>query len=312
MNITLIGTQGQYNLENFYERAFSKMGHHVSIIDQYEGVRRKFIIRSLLTRTTAFHRFENMLEVNRNIGQRISKLDSDLVILFKGELISEKTLRTIAASHKTIFIYPDHGRFFSLLKDRLHYFTTVFVAARDFSIYKSLGAKRLFTLPFACDPSFHRKLDIEKRFDVSFIGSFYLDRYRALKRIHDIHIFGNGWLLKTGNVSSAVYGGDFVKTINETKVNIDIPYKTEDEPTMRLFEVTGCGAFVLTKNLASVRDYFDNREVITFSDRNDLLEKVSYYLDNWTEAIQIAIRAQRKCYSVHKYIDRAKFILDKV
>jgi len=79
----------------------------------------------------------------------------------------------------------------------------------------SWAQKGLFTLPWACDPELHRRLEVPKKYPISFIGTFYPARYLLLKELREfkekIHIFGNHWVIKPAQVFPPVYGEDYVK-----------------------------------------------------------------------------------------------------
>ncbi|ACP49375.1 conserved hypothetical protein [Sulfolobus islandicus Y.N.15.51] len=53
MKITIIGAKGKYNAEYFFIKAFKELGHKVNFIDRYEGVKRKDLIRLLMSRICA-------------------------------------------------------------------------------------------------------------------------------------------------------------------------------------------------------------------------------------------------------------------
>jgi ubiquinone/menaquinone biosynthesis C-methylase UbiE len=65
---------------------------------------------------------------------------------------------------------------------------------------------------------------------------------------------------------------------------------------MRIFEATGCGAFLLTEHFSNLQRYFEpGREIETFGDEKELIEKIDYYLSHPEECRQIAWRGQQRC-----------------
>ena len=69
---------------------------------------------------------------------------------------------------------------------------------------------------------------------------------------------------------------------------------------MRLFEATGSGAFLLTERMDNLARYFNvGKEVETFADEGELLEKIRHYLDHPDERAAIAAAGQRRCLDEH-------------
>jgi spore maturation protein CgeB len=71
---------------------------------------------------------------------------------------------------------------------------------------------------------------------------------------------------------------------------------------MRLFEATGAGAMLVTEAAPNLRDYFEpGREVVTYDRPDDLMEKLSHYLEHDAERIAIATAGQRRTLRDHTY-----------
>ena len=61
----------------------------------------------------------------------------------------------------------------------------------------------------------------------------------------------------------------------------------------RMFEVMGCGAFMLTREAPNFKKQFPDDVFATYTDQKDLLDKVAYYLKHDREREEIARRAQQ-------------------
>jgi len=69
-----------------------------------------------------------------------------------------------------------------------------------------------------------------------------------------------------------------------------------DTVNMRLFEATGGGSMVLTDALPGLAKLFEPaREVVTFHDERDLIEKILHYLKNPQEREAIAAAGKNRC-----------------
>jgi spore maturation protein CgeB len=79
---------------------------------------------------------------------------------------------------------------------------------------------------------------------------------------------------------------------------------------IRNYESTGCGALLMAEDTPILREEFiPGKEVIAYTDKEDLLEKVRHYLNNPDEAHAIALNGQRKTFELHNYEVRAKELI---
>ncbi len=108
-------------------------------------------------------------------------------------------------------------------------------------------------------------------------------------------------------------GEDFVKIINQSLVNLnlqaDVSIKA-DAPTMRTFELAGCGGFQISDYMPSLKRYLPM--VPTFRDISELKELISYYLENGEEREDIAEKSMKVCYESFKYTDAAKLVVSSL
>ena len=77
--------------------------------------------------------------------------DPDFVLVFKGEFISNGTLKQLSESYSTYLFYTYMYKFKPLLKDKLQLFKAMFTAASRKDFYYRLGARKVVTVPWACD-----------------------------------------------------------------------------------------------------------------------------------------------------------------
>lgn len=91
----------------------------------------------------------------------------------------------------------------------------------------------------------------------------------------------------------------------KTKRKIDIA--GEETLNMRLFEATGVGAFLLTERYSNLTKYFEpGKEIETFADEAELVDKVRYYLERPEKRAEIAKRGQERTLRDHSMDKRAK------
>ncbi len=94
------------------------------------------------------------------------------------------------------------------------------------------------------------------------------------------------------------WGTDMYEALASARIvvnaNIDIP--GGEGPNMRLFEATGCGAFLLTERQHNIEVFFEpGVEVETFSSPSEMLDKIYYYLAHPEEREAIAARGHARC-----------------
>ena len=78
--------------------------------------------------------------------------------------------------------------------------------------------------------------------------------------------------------------------------NHDIDLAMNETMNMRIFEATGCGAFLLTEYFDNLNSLFEvGKEIETFKNEKELIEKIEYYLDHEDERAAIAKRGQQRC-----------------
>jgi spore maturation protein CgeB len=93
------------------------------------------------------------------------------------------------------------------------------------------------------------------------------------------------------------------KLYNATKINLNITRTQQrTSPPMRVFDISSCGAFLLTDYREELGYLFElEKEIVFYKDTRDLREKVNYFLKNPAERKEIGERAQRRVLEEHTY-----------
>lgn len=96
-----------------------------------------------------------------------------------------------------------------------------------------------------------------------------------------------------------------------TKVNINITLQGKSGLNYRVFEVLASRGFLLTDEVADIkRNFIVSKELETYKDIYELLDKTEFYLKNQDIAKKIAIIGFADVAKSHSYTARARTILD--
>lgn len=82
---------------------------------------------------------------------------------------------------------------------------------------------------------------------------------------------------------------------------------------LRCMDIMGCGGFLLTNYQEDLLNFFiPGEDFVYYESRQDLMNKVEYYLKNSAERKEIAKNGYEKIKNYHGYGNRLKYILDIV
>lgn len=105
---------------------------------------------------------------------------------------------------------------------------------------------------------------------------------------------------------------ELIKIYNATKINLNIiasPLK--DAVNVSTLNIPTCSSFMLSNFRGDlIRLFREGEEVVYFKDKEDLQEKVDYYLRNEEERIQIAKRGRERILKEHTFVHRMKRVLE--
>ena len=93
-----------------------------------------------------------------------------------------------------------------------------------------------------------------------------------------------------------------------SKINLNMTIKPiQAGLPLRIFDILGCGGFLMTNYQEELPDYFDiGVDLEAYSSMEELVEKCDYYLHHEEERKQIALNGYRKVCEHHTYYHRMK------
>jgi spore maturation protein CgeB len=104
------------------------------------------------------------------------------------------------------------------------------------------------------------------------------------------------------------------KIFKASKINLNMTIKTiETGIPQRIFDIMGCGGFVITNYQSEIMDYFvPGEDLVVYESLEDLISKVDYYLKHEEQRQKIAETGYRKVKSLYTVESRLKEIIEIV
>lgn len=268
--------------------------------------------------------------MNKRFLECIQKEQPDYIFLWvRLDQFSFDTLlkiRDISPKTKTLVFFGDdeaaftgHSRYFVLFVDY-----ALIPQKKCLKWYEQDGVHRAF-FSAGIDTGFFRPLKLEKKYDVTFIGSPKLKeskRYELIKFLKDngirIKLFGWGW--DNYPEFKEIYGGPLeaekmVEILNQSKINLCFSKNNYGDSQVKgkVFEAGACKTFVLTESCKDYEGIFEEgKEMIMFKDNPDLLKKIKYYIKHEREREKIAENAYNRILKEYSLDVELKRIFKKI
>jgi len=246
-------------------KALRNLGHEVKVFDHRKNaIPRRFGLSKIpLTREIGIY------AKNLQLKREVKKYKPDFLFVLKGEIILPKTIEWVRKRLKipTVLWFPDDPQLFDSISKHIGpAYDIVFTSSVDaLDWYKYIGVSKVKWIGFACDPEVHKRITLteeEKRKyggDICFVGSNYPERLDVIKDLpeFDLRVWGSGW--DSANEYSSlhklfakeeIFSKEMVSLYNARKIVLNIHHNEMKYGGMkanwRVYEATGCGAFLLT------------------------------------------------------------------
>ena len=162
--------------------------------------------------------------------------------------------------------------------------------------YQKIGIRALLTAAIPMNTSYFRKIDLNKIYNVTFLGSLYDHRKKIIKELEingvKVEYFGGGNEKK-------LHISEMVKVFNNSKIVLNLTTGKENREIIqgRVFETTLSGSFLLTEYIPGIEKWFEiGNEIVCFYNVDDAVEKINYYLQNDIERERIALNGYKKAH----------------
>lgn len=230
----------------------------------------------------------------------VKNQDAHLILVCKGSGISPEVIKKFKG--KTILWYQDdifsveHAR--RDLKFNGKAFDLVYTFDKSaFTEYANIGIQNVRYLPLAMSPQLHRKLPVEKKYKVLFVGNVHPNRKRLLEKLH-----------KKFNLTVArAFMDDMVLLINQSEIVLNLGIG-QTGIQQRVFEVLGCGSFLLTNVIPKGDRFFQDGVHLKYFTDETIEKHIEYYLTNEDEREKIAYQGYLEVQK-HTWKDRMEKII---
>ena len=277
--------------------------------------------------------------LNRELLQLVDEVKPDVVFLFVCHHVYAKTVRQIKLRHpRTLVVsynidnpFEDGRKFFRWR----HYLAhaklcglNYFVRPRTVEHARQAGIPNPRLLMQFYVQDLHRPLpraQAESRQDVLFVGHYEPDgRGQLLSHLllHGVavRIFGNRWeelprnspIRRLHPPIAMVTGEEYVRLLAGSKIALVFLSGVNRDPyTSRCFEIPACKTFMLAPRTPEIQAlYEEDKEVVLYENKEELLEKIQKYLGDQEWRTRIAEAGRQRCLrGRHSHVDRCATML---
>ena len=94
-------------------------------------------------------------------------------------------------------------------------------------------------------------------------------------------------------------------------LNLSRGLPTKYYSSNRIASLMGNGLLTFIDKKTQMSDFFNNNEIIFYSDINDLSEKIKFYKKNEKSRVKIAKNGKKKYFKLFNELETTKYIIDK-
>lgn len=271
-------------------------------------------------------------------------LQPDLIVAMTGLKISTPILEFLKqADVKSAIWMTEDPYYMDWTLPLVSYFDYIFtIDQAAVEQYQRLGHPYVYHLPLGTDPEVFHSTLVSEEFtsDICLVGVPYSNRIELIEFLltrtdYRIQIVGRGWAKhhskwkglkrKLQVVNAWVKPETVVNYYNGSKIVLNI-HRPSDEKynknrmgviaksiNNRTFDAASCEAFQLMDYKEELGKHFEEgKEMVSFKDKNDLLEKIHYYMAHDEERRHMAIQARTRVLASHTFQHRIDHLLMQV
>jgi len=321
-----------------YDYGIEERGYSWEYYNFYQPLKEMYGDVRLFDFMTVF-RQKGKQVMNEELLHLVKESRPDLVMfsLYTNQFIPE-TVDGLRKYTKTLCFFHDDGwrvEFSRFWARHFDWFTTT--DSHRVQEYRYVGYDNAIHFPYACNPAIYKKLNLPKKYDVSFVGLANPYRKWLIRKLGKagirVYAGGSGW--PVGHLAQE----EMIRVFNQSKINLnlsnsrswDVRYllslissprdlyswlrspKNVEQMKARPFEINGCGGFQLSHYVDGLEHCYEvGQEIVVYLDVDDLIGKVKYYLTHDDEREAIADGAYRRTLAEHTYAQRFQSIFARM
>ncbi|WP_084691815.1 CgeB family protein [Desulfobacter vibrioformis] len=237
----------------------------------------------------------------RKVQTWIQQENIDVIFTyFSGETVYPETIKTIASmgvpiinlalNDKESFVGKIRNGQAMGARDICRFYHFCWTSTQDALVkYVVEGALPIY-LPEGGNPEIHKPYFVDQDIDVSFVGQCYGNRPMIIDKLCEkgipVKAYGYNW--PQGPLSTE----EMVKMYSRSKINLGFGGVAGLNETFCLkgrdFEIPMSGGFYLTEHNEELeRCFLPGKEIVTYHNFDDLVEKINFYLGNEDEREKI-------------------------
>ena len=319
-------------------KEFRRLGHTVQIdlrssflLPQHRRAHLPMLLSSALRAFLWGTRLDVWL-LQKSIIRRILDWQPDIALFPLGSSVWRSTLAQLKRHGIKLVQWCGLPANTMLARDRINlpYFDLIFQPANLTDGLRAAGAAgRIEYIPIGIDPDIHRPIALtaeeQRRYgaDVCFIGGLSR-RFHAARRAMVEYAIENGVNIKVWGGyrehfigspilrvwQGQIWGEEQIKALCAAKIglNFHVDHKAGELDrglNLRAFELAACGVFQLLQRVPSVGEFFEEgKEIVCFDTKEEMLEKIRYYLAHEDKRRQIAEAARQRVLREHTWAQR--------
>lgn len=318
--------------------ALSRAGHVITIINELRYISLSASSK-LVKGLNRLIRKQQVFDFNRHCHTSVRSFRPDLILVYKGAFMMPETIHQWKKEGIPVVIFfPDvsflaHGNYIPKCIPYYDFiFTTKSFGSKDLASLFKYPKENVHFMLHGYDPLVHKKYTITTGDtminDASFIGNYshhkadYLAYLKNNIENFDLKIWGSTWhqnsyAVLSGSIQHVtVIGNAYAYAINASKINIALLSEvvagasSGDQITSRTFHIPGSGGFMIHQRTDELLTYFsEDRDVVCFSSKEELRDKITYYLNHENERNNIAQEGYKNVQKNHSLDVRANEVI---
>jgi spore maturation protein CgeB len=208
-----------------------------------------------------------------------------------------------------------------------------------FQKYKYEGFENVIYSPFGFNSNIYKKLDLVKKYDVSFVGNYSASREWIFKTLSKegikVNVFGRSW----GSDQKWLSHQQMIEVFNQSKINLNLSNavnkdfgflmramkspkalkqllllkKHKEQVKGRHYEINGCGGFQLSYFVPGLNLVYEiDKEIAVFEDISNLGDEIKFFLQNDELRKKIADSGYLRSINDHKAQGYLKKLIEHV